>query len=206
MTGTNGKTSTCLMIKRLFESFFPELYVAALGNIGEPVLKYIDQYLDVSIIEVSSFQLDLLNETEFEIGLLLNIEQDHIDRHGTFENYKEAKQKVLKNSHFNISFNQDNFYNKNFKNYRHLNEPKDFFESSIFMDWPLHDKQNLKAIIQVLKVFLNNFKSNDYKEEDLYANIRKTFKDFTRPPHRYEFVSSLTGIDFINDSKSTNLD
>ena len=206
VTGTNGKTSTCLMIKRLFESFFPELYVAALGNIGEPVLKYIDQNLDVSIIEVSSFQLDLLNETEFEIGLLLNIEQDHIDRHGTFENYKEAKQKVLKNSHFNISFNEDNFYNKNFKNYRHLNEPKDFFESSIFMDWPLHDKQNLKASIQVLKVFLNNFKSNDYKEEDLYANIRKTFKDFTRPPHRYEFVSSFTGIDFINDSKSTNLD
>jgi UDP-N-acetylmuramoylalanine--D-glutamate ligase len=109
------------MIKRLFESFFPELYVAALGNIGEPVLKYIDQNLDVSIIEVSSFQLDLLNETEFEIGLLLNIEQDHIDRHGTFENYKEAKQKVLKNSHFNISYNEDNSYNKNFKNYRHLN-------------------------------------------------------------------------------------
>ena len=103
VTGTNGKTSTCLMIKRLFESFFPELYVAALGNIGEPVLKYIDQILDVSIIEVSSFQLDLLNETEFEIGLLLNIEEDHIDRHGTFENYKEAKQKVLKNSHFNLS-------------------------------------------------------------------------------------------------------
>jgi UDP-N-acetylmuramoylalanine--D-glutamate ligase len=74
------------------------------------------------------------------------------------------------------------------------------------MDWPLHDKQNLKASIQVLKVFLNNFKSNEYKEEDLYANIRKTFKDFTRPPHRYEFVSSFTGIDFINDSKSTNLD
>ena len=91
VTGTNGKTSTCLMIKRLFDTFLPDLKTLVLGNIGEPVLDSINKDIDVSIIEVSSFQLELLKEIEFDLGLLLNIEEDHIDRHLNFENYKKIK-------------------------------------------------------------------------------------------------------------------
>ena len=91
VTGTNGKTSTCLIIKSLFENFFPDLNTLVMGNIGEPVLDNINKNIDISIIEISSFQLELLKEIEFDIGLLLNIEEDHIDRHLNFENYKKIK-------------------------------------------------------------------------------------------------------------------
>ena len=89
VTGTNGKTSTCLIIKSLFENFLPDLNTLVMGNIGEPVLDNINKNIDISIIEISSFQLELLKEIEFDIGLLLNIEEDHIDRHFNFENYKK---------------------------------------------------------------------------------------------------------------------
>ena len=206
VTGTNGKTSTCLYIKHLMEFLFPKLKINALGNIGEPVLDFINEEIDVSIIEISSFQLELLNEIEFEIGLLLNIEQDHLDRHDTFENYKEIKEKVLKNSTFNISFDKNNYFDKNFKNYNQLKLPKNFIESSVFSNWPLHDIQNLKASIEVLKVFIANFKSVDLNDDDFYLKIQKSFKNFTKLPHRFEFINSFKGINFINDSKATNLD
>ena len=57
VTGTNGKTSSCLILASLFQSFFPNLRIATLGNIGEPVLSHIKKDLDLSIIEVSKLYL-----------------------------------------------------------------------------------------------------------------------------------------------------
>ena len=76
ITGTNGKTSTCQILETLLRSVLSDLKIISIGNIGKPVLSYIEDNIDVSIIEVSSFQLELLNEVEFDIGLLLNIEED----------------------------------------------------------------------------------------------------------------------------------
>ncbi len=96
ITGTNGKTSTCQILETLLRSVFSDLKIVSIGNIGKPVLNYIDNDIDISIIEVSSFQLELLNEVEFNIGLLLNIEEDHLDKHTDIENYRNVKNSVLK--------------------------------------------------------------------------------------------------------------
>ena len=205
VTGTNGKTSTCLLIKHLFEFFYPNLKIAALGNIGEPVLDYLGKEVDVSIIEVSSFQLELLNQIEFEIGLLLNIEQDHLDRHGTFKEYKAIKEKVLKHSAFNISFNNRNSLDKDYKNYHNHELPKGFLESSTLLDWPLHDKQNLRASIEVLNTYSKHYKGIK-NNKNLYEGILKSLKSFRKLPHRFEFIKQCEGVSYINDSKATNID
>ena len=136
ITGTNGKTSTCQILETLLRSVLPDLKIVSIGNIGKPVLTYIDNDIDISIIEVSSFQLELLNEVEFDIGLLLNIEEDHLDRHSDIEDYRNVKNSVLKNADINISYNDRNLFSKTFINYKAIILPNELAESSIFNDWP----------------------------------------------------------------------
>ena len=206
VTGTNGKTSTCLMIKRLFDTFLPDLNTLVLGNIGEPVLDSINKDIDISIIEVSSFQLELLREIEFDLGLLLNIEEDHIDRHLNFENYKKIKYSVLKNSSFNISFDSNNLFQKDFRNYKNINLPLDFFESKMFKKWPIHDIDNLKASLAVIDCYCENFTSLSLEDFNVTKELEFAFDEFLKPPHRFEFLGNINGINFINDSKATNID
>ena len=100
VTGTNGKTSTSLMIEALLKAFYPHLKIKCIGNIGNPALPCLEQEIDVSVIEASSFQLELINEAQFEIGVLLNVHEDHLDRHKSFDEYRDIKKKVLKFSEY----------------------------------------------------------------------------------------------------------
>ena len=154
ITGTNGKTSTCQILETLLRSVFSDLKIVSIGNIGKPVLTYIDNDIDVSIIEVSSFQLELLNEVEFDIGLLLNIEEDHLDKHADIEDYRNVKNSVLKKADINISYNDRNLFSKTFLNYKAITLPNGLAESSIFNDWPSHDIENLKASVAVLEALI----------------------------------------------------
>ena len=206
VTGTNGKTSSCLILASLFQSFFPNLRIATLGNIGEPVLSHIKKDLDLSIIEVSSFQLELLGEIEFDIGLLLNIEQDHLDRHKNFEDYKDIKYSILKNSRHNISFEKMNFFSKDFINYKNFKLPKELSNSEIFKYWPSHDIENLKASLATLDCYFRNFTNLSLEDINLASALEKAFKDHTKPPHRFEYLGQVNGVNYINDSKATNID
>ena len=206
VTGTNGKTSTCLMIKRLFDTFLPDLKTLVLGNIGEPVLDSINKDIDVSIIEVSSFQLELIKEIEFDLGLLLNIEEDHIDRHLNFENYKKIKYSVLENSTFNISFDSKNHFKKDFRNFKDINLSKDLIDSDIFKKWPSHDKENLKASMAVLDCYFENFTNLSFRDFNSTNKLEAAFENFIKPSHRFEFIGNIKGVNFINDSKATNID
>lgn len=206
VTGTNGKTSTCLMIKRLFDTFLPDLKTLVLGNIGEPVLDSINKDIDVSIIEVSSFQLELLKEIEFDLGLLLNIEEDHIDRHLNFENYKKIKYSVLENSTFNISFDSKNHFKKDFRNFKDMNLPIDLIDSDTFKRWPSHDKDNLKASLAVLDCYFENFTNLSFRDFNSTNKLEAAFANFIKPSHRFEFIGNIKGVNFINDSKATNID
>ena len=206
VTGTNGKTSTCLYIESLFRNFFPELKVSVLGNIGKPVLSSIEEEIDIAIIEVSSFQLELLNQIHFDIGLLLNIEQDHMDIHSSFEEYKKIKYSILEKALFNISYDSSKAFLKNSFCYKDLKLPKELIESKTFNNWPLHDLDNLTASLAVLKCYSENFCNLPLDEINLFKEIEKIFHKFVKLPHRFELVKTSTGLNFINDSKATNLD
>ena len=206
ITGTNGKTSTCQILETLLRSVFSDLKIVSIGNIGKPVLNYIDNDIDVSIIEVSSFQLELLNEVEFDIGLLLNIEEDHLDKHSDIEDYRNVKNSVLKNADINISYNDRNLFSKTFLNYKTIILPNELAESSIFNDWPSHDIENLKASVAVLEALEERFRKSSLGNINLFAELEKAFDQFKKFPHRFEHLEMVGGVNFINDSKATNLD
>ena len=103
ITGTNRKSTTAFHLHQLFKNFDAANLI---GNIGNTMLDYINNNKKYSLVELSSFQLDKMKENQLDYGILLNIEIDHLDYHGNFESYKEAKEKILlaKNS---ISYETD---------------------------------------------------------------------------------------------------
>ncbi len=92
ITGTNRKSTTSYHLHQLFNNYSPSNLI---GNIGNPVLDYINNNKKYSIIELSSFQLDKMKFNNLDYGILLNIEQDHLDYHGDFQSYKSSKEKIL---------------------------------------------------------------------------------------------------------------
>jgi len=91
ITGTNGKTTTALLLQHILKSSDIEVDVS--GNIGKPLLENLPSK-KIQIVELSSFQLELISSPLFSYGVILNISPNHLDHHGTFEEYKRAKLKL----------------------------------------------------------------------------------------------------------------
>ena len=95
VTGTNGKSTTTHLIAHALHA--AGLRVAAAGTVGEPALDLVGQPLDAAVLEVSSFQLDTTESFRPRVAVILNLSPDHLDRHGSFEAYREAKARILAN-------------------------------------------------------------------------------------------------------------
>ena len=95
LTGTNGKTTTIQMVASIFEH--GAINGTACGNVGETVIDAVTHQppFDFLALELSSFQLEWSENARYEAGALLNIAEDHIDWHGSFDNYGKAKLKLL---------------------------------------------------------------------------------------------------------------
>ncbi|MDC1189267.1 Mur ligase family protein [Gammaproteobacteria bacterium] len=92
ITGTNRKSTTAFHLSQLIEI---KHSVNLIGNIGEPMLDHINNGSQYSVIELSSYQLDKMTENKLNFGVLLNIAPDHLDYHGSFQDYKNTKEKIL---------------------------------------------------------------------------------------------------------------
>jgi UDP-N-acetylmuramoylalanine--D-glutamate ligase len=93
VTGTNGKSTTTRLLETLLRG--AGLRAAAAGNVGEPALGLVGQALDVAVLEVSSFQLETTVSFAPRVAVILNLSPDHLDRHGSFAAYCEAKGRIL---------------------------------------------------------------------------------------------------------------
>ena len=107
ITGTNGKSTVTTLVGEMARSF--EISVAVAGNIGNPVLDMLadDQQYGLWVLELSSFQLDLTSSLQPLAATILNISPDHLDRHHTFANYMQAKQRVYKNTEYYLYNRED---------------------------------------------------------------------------------------------------
>ena len=216
VTGTNGKTTVCSMIEQIIlES---GLKVKIVGNIGVPILDigHVNN-LNVLIVELSSFQLEVLDNAKIDVGVILNISDDHMDRYDSFINYFQAKAKLFNLAETKI-FNRDDeslFPLKNkatlsfgiskSKNEQDCTLTKIDSESYIEMGSQVsidiaslkligeHNKFNLMAAIACIKSALPKFDS---------FNIN----NLNGVNHRLELVRNKKGIFFYNDSKATNVD
>tara|TARA_Y100001970_G_scaffold122166_1_gene151421 strand:- start:6635 stop:7930 length:1296 start_codon:yes stop_codon:yes gene_type:complete len=207
VTGTNGKTTTVSMLEHLLRGFLKEKSISAIGNIGIPVLDSLDKKIDIAIIEVSSFQIESSSELESEMGILLNIEEDHLDRHKSFQIYKSLKRRVLKESRINISNLENKIDGKKFYDYENYFSEFNFPNTLTLEKWPKHDISNLKAALVALKLILKHKENleiddvNNFLEEAIGV-----IASFKKQPHRFEIIENVGGILHVNDSKATNVD
>ena len=214
ITGTNGKTSVARMTDFLLKEFYGKDSIGLGGNIGEPILGLLYKKLEYSIIEVSSYQLEHSKDISSEISILLNIGQDHLDRHVSLAEYRKVKEKVFNNSNFlifqDITEPKLNKHNSKINFLSIFNEFEEEFISLLPLGWPSHEILNLKASIsiylgcEVLKGNIELSSVNKYLKNNLKKIILK-FKNFKRSPHRFEFLGEKNGVLFVDDSKSTNI-
>ena len=119
VTGTNGKTTAVSMITHALKGIFQDEKIISCGNIGIPVLDTLEEENDISVIEVSSFQLEHSNpdNLECDIACLLNVSEDHLDRHVSLDEYKEIKEKVFSNCKIEILGEKNRRRNRRHTNY-----------------------------------------------------------------------------------------
>jgi len=233
ITGTNGKSTTTALTGFVFEKLQIDSKIG--GNIGIPCFDLPQEQTDFNyILEVSSYQLDLLSKTQFNIACLLNITPDHIDRHGTFENYIKSKKRIFLNQNFKdfAIINTDNIHsfkvfdelksNKNFKaNLIEISTSKvpengiAVIENKVFINLEnykyefeinpiLKGKHNHQNIACTLAIVCCNFIKKTQLSKEKIEQIIKIIEEFKGLKHRMQLVAKINGISFINDSKATN--
>ena len=177
------------MLEHLLRGFMKEKSISAIGNIGKPVLDFLDRKIDIAIIEVSSFQIEASSELQSEIGILLNVEEDHIDRHKSFKIYKSLKLRVLQESNINISKLEHKIVGKEFYDYENYFPESYFFNHPTLKKWPIHDVFNLKASLLALKFILEQKENLEISGVDEFLDKAiGVIASFKKQPHRFEVL------------------
>ena len=218
VTGTNGKTTTVSMLSEVLSR--GGLTAQACGNIGAPMIDYCQLTRDaVAVAEISSFQLETLQSIRPHIAMVLNITEDHLNRHYNMENYIFLKGKLLKNcteTEYAV-LNYDDLIVRGFAektkaqvvyfsvkervNGAYYEDGALWFASEKILPVShlpiggLHNVQNALAVITAAKIM-------GIKNEDIVAALT----DFKGIKHRVEMVATVDGVAYINDSKGTNVD
>ncbi|MFK7900343.1 MAG: UDP-N-acetylmuramoyl-L-alanine--D-glutamate ligase [Cyclobacteriaceae bacterium] len=228
VTGSNGKTTTTLLIHHLLKGAGYKVSVA--GNIGDSFAKQvIEDKFDYYVLELSSFQLDGVSKFRADVAVLLNITPDHLDRYDNdFQKYTDAKMKILQNvkkSGYFVFFSDDEVIKneitkqslvpfplavsitENMLNGAHLkNDNLQFsvnnhFSTMLHLDnvtLPLHGKHNAVNMMSAVLAAM----AVGVTEEQIQATI----SSFKNVPHRLEDTGMINSVRFINDSKATNVD
>lgn len=231
ITGTNGKSSTTVLTGEIFSNAGFDVRVC--GNIGLPFADVIDdlQSSSVAVLEVSSFQLENIKDFKPRISVITNITEDHIDRHGNFENYVDSKMKINSNQNGNdlLVYNYDDpvlkshikkvksrvsafttngkIIKNNIFNSCYLQGNEIFyFECKTGKDEFIINKDDIyiKGLHNVYNSMASIISAKEFGIDN--SIICKTLKKFKGVEHRIEFVKEIEGVSFYNDSKATNFD
>lgn len=220
ITGSNGKTTTTLLVGHVLKKAGYDVLVA--GNVGVGFAKSIlDRDYEYIVLELSSFQLDGIVDFKADIAIILNIIPDHLDRYDNdFQRYLQSKLKISNNQKENDVLIY-NFDDENIRRNIHSNGKMIPFSL-------LHEFQQDGAFHKELKININinNSKMTIHElalqgKHNLYNSmaaavatrvlevqdfiIRQSLLDFQNVEHRLEHVINVHGIEFINDSKATNI-
>lgn len=204
VTGTNGKSTTSTLVYEILKNAGKSVVLC--GNIGtSPFANAIDA--EICVIEISSFQLEITN-AKFEIGAIINITPDHLDRYPTTEYYAKEKLKIINlakktivNANLNCKdANVITCSHEELADYEIMNN-EITFKHNVVCKFPKmklignHNKQNVLfgfAVCHQLRI-----------EKDVIIN---TIENFNAIEHRIEFVDNIENVSFYNDSKATNID
>lgn len=205
ITGTNGKSTTTALIAHILNEC--GMKAIAAGNIGTPVLDLDLQELEVMVLEMSSYQIDLCPTFRPDIGVLLNVTPDHLDRHGTIEHYANVKASMFGPETKPVIALDDAFCKDVFRKLQAQSPvsisitgenadftPRDLGDTSRFPTLAgRHNQQNALAALAVCRL-LGLSDDAIFKAMETYPGL----------PHRQQIVRRIGDIVFINDSKATN--
>ena len=223
ITGSNGKTTTTSLIYHILKN--DNLNVGLAGNIGESFAKQVpDENFDYYVLEVSSFQLDDIQNFRPYISLLLNLSQDHLDQYNyNYEEYAMAKFRIAENQE------NDNFFIYNKDDEMSMNLLEQLAIRAKKIPFSLKEKlgeggfvHNDKILVKVedefsMKIAELSLVGNHNIANSLAASIaskilnisnesiRNALMTFQAVEHRLEQVAQINGVTFINDSKATNV-
>jgi UDP-N-acetylmuramoylalanine--D-glutamate ligase len=226
VTGSNGKTTTTTLLGEILAAGGLPTLVG--GNIGLPVVALIDQSTDESwsVIEVSSFQLETTDEFHPTIAVILNITPDHLDRHGSFENYCAAKERVFARQTAGdwLVLNADNApcvaaaSRAAAKVYWFSAEhpvPQGAWLEDGFVVYRSAADAPIEKIMPLSGIPLKGAHNFENVLAAVVAArltavpaeaIRGAVENFKAVEHRLEYVATRNGVKFYNDSKATNVD
>jgi len=193
ITGTNGKTSFVNIVKEFLEK---NGYKAiSSGNIGTSPLNSINKDFEYLVLELSSYQLHYSRNLSLDYGVVLNIASDHLDWHGNFKNYLEAKSKIIKfTKKNNILVYSDLILEfADYETKKNVNTEYSSFEN---IDTPLSN--------ELLVPFLDLIYLLDLNKSNIEEVCHNFLVGLEQLEHRYERIDFKGNIKFINDSKATN--
>ena len=224
ITGSNGKTTTTLLTYHIFKE--AGLNVGLAGNVGKSLaMQVATEHHDVYVIELSSFQLDNMYDFKANIAVMLNITPDHLDRYDhKMENYTAAKFRIMQNQTSDDAFiywEDDPIISAQLKNIQS--------EARLY-PFSARDDKSCTAYLSEGEIHINvdgdewSMPRNELSLQGLHnvynsmaatisaslmhikkENIRKALASFEAVEHRLEFVRTLNGVRYINDSKATNV-
>ena len=226
ITGSNGKTTTTSLVGDILEEAGFNTLVG--GNIGVPVVALINESTDAtwSVLEVSSFQLESTEQFHPQISIILNITPDHLDRHGTFENYARAKERVFaaQTADDFVVLNADNTRAAAAASRAHApvywfsldrSVPQGAWVEAGYVVFRAHKDEHPESILPLHSIPLKG----EHNVENVLAAvcatrlagappaaIRRAIEKFKAVEHRLEYVATLNGVEYFNDSKATNVD
>ena len=216
ITGSNGKTTTTTMVYELLKHSSHTVHVG--GNIGIPLSSFVEDIKpnDILVLEISDHQLCDMYHFKSDISVLTNLSETHIDFHGSYEIYKQTKKKIF-NHHTEKDIAILNKSNIDVMNLtKDIEDQKIYFSSTEVADAYLKNNQiiyNGEAILDCKDI---RVKGNHNYENIMVAiiiakmfsitneQIKEFFSKFVGVEHRIEYVKTVNGRQFYNDSKSTN--
>ena len=222
VTGTNGKTTTTLLIGEMLKEDGRKAGVG--GNVGDPLVLFADgrERWEVLVVEISSFQLEAIEDFRPRISILLNITEDHLDRYPSYDDYIEAKVRIFANQNSGdlAVLNKDDpivmQYQEKVRAKKVLFSLREKLEEGIFSNGQtiflklgekgeeyslaktplkgIHNVENMMAALTAARIFGCSKKA-----------IQDTLNCFEGLEHRLEFVREINRVRFYNDSKGTNV-
>jgi UDP-N-acetylmuramoylalanine--D-glutamate ligase len=219
VTGTNGKSTTTRMVEAMLRS--AGLRARAAGNVGEPALGLVGEPLDAAVLEVSSFQLESVSRFHPRVAVMLNLSEDHLDRHGSLEAYAHAKARIFENQTAEdlAILGADDLGLRDFAD-RTRARVRWFSADAPVPDgawWDgealvLRDSQGARRF-GVEGHALASRHNRENAAAALLATLgvgadperaTRALLDFRGLAHRAELVGRVGGVTFVNDSKATN--
>ena len=224
ITGTNGKTTTTALLGEIMKNYSKNVYVV--GNIGNPYTEYAADMTDDTIVvaEMSSFQLETIDQFRPKVSAILNFTPDHLNRHHTMQAYMDAKKGITKNQQTEDTcvLNYEDEETRKFGEQLSCNVI--YFSSAHQLEKGIYlEDGNIIYNAGGEKVTLCNVKDLKLLGIHNYENvmaasamaavygvpldiIRTTIQSFAGVAHRIEFVAEKNGVAYYNDSKGTNPD